>query len=141
VPELMGLIDVAPTLLEAAGVPVPSSWKGHSVMPLLNDAKARESWPNVQFIQISESMTGRAIRTPDWTYCVVDITGNTREAAAAVYHEYQMYDQRADPNELVNLAGREEYRAKARELREHLKKMIVAAGEPEPEIVEAKLYP
>lgn len=141
VPELMGLIDVAPTLLEAAGVPVPTSWKGHSVMPLLNDAKARESWPNVQFIQISESMTGRAIRTPEWTYCVVDITGNTKEAAAAVYHEYQMYDQRADPNELVNLAGREEYRAKARELREQLKKMIVAAGEPEPEIVEAKLYP
>jgi hypothetical protein len=59
---------------------------------------------------------------------------------AAAYHEYQFYDQRADPHELVNLAGRQEYRLKADELRQQLKKLIVAAGEPEPEIVPAKLY-
>ena len=140
VPELVGLIDVAPTLLEAAGVPVPSTWKGRSVLPLLNDAEARQSWPNQQLIQISESMTGRAIRTRDWTYCVADITGG-KEAAAATYNEYQIYDQRADPHELVNLAGRKEYRVKADELREQLKRLMASAGEPEPEIVQAKLYP
>jgi hypothetical protein len=48
-----------------------------------------------------------------------------------------MYDQRADPHELVNLAGRKEYREKADELREELKKLIVASGEPEPEIAPA----
>jgi hypothetical protein len=52
-----------------------------------------------------------------------------------------MYDQRADPHELVNLAGRKEYRQTADELREQLKKLIVASGEPEPEIAPAKLYP
>ncbi|GGG90649.1 sulfatase-like hydrolase/transferase [Silvibacterium dinghuense] len=141
IPELVGLIDVAPTLLEAAGVPVPSSWKGRSVLPLVNDPEARQGWVNEQFIQISESMTGRAIRTKDWTYCVADPSGDATQPAASSYHEYQMYDQRADPHELVNLAGRKEYRAKADELREQLKKLAVAAGEPEPEIVEAKLYP
>lgn len=141
IPELVGIIDVAPTLLEAAGVPVPSSWKGRSVLPLLNDYKAREEWPNQQLIQISESMTGRAIRTKDWTYCVADLSGSTKEAAATTYHEYQFYDQRADPNELVNLAGRKEYRAKAEELQQQLKKLLAAAGEPVPEIVPAKLYP
>jgi len=140
VPELVGLIDVAPTLLEAAGVPVPPTWKGRSVLPLLNDPDARQHWPNQQLIQISESMTGRAIRTPDWTYCVADITG-AKEQAATTYTEYQIYDQRADPNELVNLAGRKEYRVKADELREQLKKLLVAAGEPEPEIAPAPLYP
>jgi len=140
IPELVGLIDVAPTLLEAAGVPVPPTWKGHSILPLLNDSEARQHWPNQQLIQISESMTGRAIRTPDWTYCVADITG-AKEQAATTYTEYQIYDQRADPNELVNLAGRKEYRAKADELREQLKKLLIAAGEPEPEITQAKLYP
>ena len=140
IPELVGLIDVAPTLLEAAGVPVPSSWKGHSILPLLNDPEARQNWPNKQLIQISESMTGRAIRTPDWTYCVADITGGL-EPAAKSYTEYQMYDQRADPNELVNLAGRKEYRAKAAELSAELKKLLISAGEAEPEIVTAKLYP
>jgi arylsulfatase A-like enzyme len=140
-PELVGIIDIAPTLLEAAGVSVPASWKGRSFLPLLNDPGARQNWPNQQLIQISESMTGRAIRTKDWTYCVADLTGNTKEPAAAAYHEYQFYDQRADPHELVNLAGRKEYRTKADELREQLKKLLAAAGEPEPEIVPAKLYP
>lgn len=140
IPELVGLIDVAPTLLEAAGVPVPPAWKGHSVLPLLSDPEARQQWPNQQLIQISESMTGRAIRTPDWTYCVADISGE-KAAAAKTYTEYQFYDQRADPNELVNLAGRQEYRIKADELREQLKKLMKSAGEPEPEILPAKLYP
>lgn len=141
IPELVGLIDVAPTLLEAAGVPVPSAWKGHSVLPLLNDSEARQSWPNQQLIQISESMTGRSIRTKDWTYCVADFSGDTSHPAASSYREYQFYDQRADPHELVNLAGRKEYRAKADELRDQLKKLLVIAGEAEPEILDAKLYP
>ncbi len=141
IPELVGLIDVAPTLLEAAGVPVPPTWKGRSAFPLVNSYEAREKWENQQLIQISESMTGRAIRTKDWTYCVADLSGDTKKPAAASYHEYQFYDQRADPNELVNLAGRAEYRAKADELQAQLKKLMVAAGEPEPEIVPAKLYP
>ncbi len=42
--ELVGLIDVAPTLLEAAGVAVPASWKGKSLLPLVNEATARERW-------------------------------------------------------------------------------------------------
>ena len=128
--ELVGLIDVAPTLLEAAGVPVPPGWKVCSLLPLLNDPEARQSWPNQQLIQISGSMTGRAIRTKDWTYCVADPSGSTKEPAAVTYHEYQLYDQRADPNQLVNLAGRQEYRSQADEISKGLKKLLVAAGEP-----------
>jgi arylsulfatase A-like enzyme len=115
--------------------------KGTSLLPLLHDEKARADWPNEHLIQISESMTGRAIRTKDWTYCVAEITGTTNQQAAAVYQEYQMYDQRNDPYEQVNLAGRKEFRKQADELQAKLKKLIVAAGEPEPEIRAAKLYP
>jgi arylsulfatase A-like enzyme len=140
IPEIVGLIDIAPTLLEAAGVPVPPTWKGHSILPLLDGPEARQNWPNQQLIQISESMTGRAIRTPDWTYCIADVSG-AKASAAKTYTEYQIYDQRADPNELVNLAGRKEYRVKADELREQLKNLMIAAGEPEPEILPAPLYP
>jgi arylsulfatase A-like enzyme len=139
--ELVGILDIAPTILAACGVPAPASWKGRNIMPLVNDPKARKAWPNRQFVQISESMTGRSIRTKDWTYCVVDNTGDTKEKAATEYHEYQMYDQRADPAELVNLAGRTEYRAQADELRAQLLEMIAYAGEPAPTIVRQKLYP
>jgi arylsulfatase A-like enzyme len=141
IPELVGIIDVAPTLLEAVGVTVPATWRGRSVLPLLNDPEARQNWPNKQLIQISESLTGRAIRMKDWTYCVADPTGSAAAPSSQNYHEYQLYDQRADPNELVNLAGRKEYRQTSDELCAELKKLIVASGEPEPEIVPAKLYP
>ena len=139
--QIVGIIDIAPTILAACGVEAPASWKGHNLMPLLADVEARKAWPNQQFVQISESMTGRAIRTRDWTYCVADLSGSTADKAATEYHEYQFYDQRADPNELVNLAGRQEYKAKAAELRAELLKLIAAAGEPVPTIVPAKLYP
>lgn len=141
VPELVGMTDIAPTLLQAAGVPVPESWKGRSLMPLLNDATAREMWPNQQLVQISESMTGRAICTRDWTYCVADPTGATGQPDSTNYHEYQMYDQRNDPYELVNLAGRKEYRHVADELRGQLVKLMTDAGEAAPKIADAKLYP
>jgi arylsulfatase A-like enzyme len=141
IPEIVGLIDLAPTLLEAAGVTIPVTWKGRSAFSMINNPEARQEWPNQQLIQISESMTGRAIRTKDWTYCVADPSGDATKPAAATYHEYQFYDQRADPYELVNLAGRKEYRAKADELRGQLKNLLSAAGEAEPEIVDAKLYP
>jgi arylsulfatase A-like enzyme len=139
--EIVGIVDLAPTLLDAADVPIPESMKGHSFFPIVHDAKARSAWPNQQLVQISESMTGRSIRTKDWTYCVADPTGETKTPASTNYHEYQLYDQRNDPHELVNLAGRKEYRVISEELRGELKKLIVASGDPEPEIVLAKLYP
>ena len=139
--QMVGIIDVAPTLLEAVGVATPASMKGTSLMPLLRDEKARAAWPNEHLIQISESMTGRAIRTRDWTYCVAEITGTTNQMAAPVYQEYQMYDQRNDPYEQTNLAGRKEFRKQADELQAKLKKLMIAAGEPEPVIRPAKLYP
>jgi len=139
--QLVGTINVAPTLLEAASIPTPAGMKGRSVVPILRDPDARQAWPNRQLIQISESMTGRAIRTPEWTYCVADISGATDAPAANSYREYQMYDQRADPSELVNLAGRQEYRAKADELRDELTKLLAEAGEPAAAIQPAKLYP
>lgn len=139
--ELVGLVDLAPTLLEAAGVPIPSSWKGSSFLPLINNPTARLNWPNEQLIQISESMTGRAICTKEWTYCIVDPSGDNTKPAATHYREYQFYDQRADPNQLVNLAGRKEYRQQADHLMARLKKLMVTAGEAEPQIEIAKLYP
>lgn len=141
VPQMCGIIDMIPTLLEAAGVPVPSSWQGRSLMPLLHDAKARAAWDDTTYIQISESMTGRAIRTRDWVYCVADLSGDTSKPASDDYTEYQMYDVRNDPAELVNLVGRQEYKAKADELLALLKTRMAAAGEKVPEIKRAMLYP
>lgn len=141
-PEIIGNIDLTPTLLDSAGVSIPSSMKGKSVLPLLHSPQARQEWKNQALIQISESMVARAIRTREWTYCVVDpsLSGDN-VAASTHYEEYQMYNNFSDPAQLVNLAGRVPYRDAAKQLSEQLLEMIAAAGEETPTIRPARLYP
>jgi arylsulfatase A-like enzyme len=139
--ELVSIIDYAPTILDMAGVATAAGMRGKSLVPLVHDQKAREAWPNKKLIQISETMTGRAIRTPEWTYCVADVNEKTKQASSGNYREYQMYDQRSDPAELVNLAGRQEYVAQATKLREELKQLIIESGDPAPVLEANKLYP
>ena len=141
VPDVIGNINVMPTLLEATAVKVPASVKGKSFLGLTKEPAARRAWPNKELVQISEAMTARALRTKDWTYCVIDAQGRRSEKFSDRYVEYQMYSQADDPFEQVNLAGRQEYRAKAEELRSELKGMMSAAGEPAVEIEAVKHYP
>lgn len=136
--ELTGQVDVAPTLLEACGVAPPAFFQGRSAMPLVR--RRVDGWRNEVFIEISESMTGRALRTPEWTYVVAEPDGKSH-AAASSYMEYQLYDLAADPHQLVNLAGRSETRQASSELRERLRARMVEAGESAAEIVPAALYP
>ena len=140
-PEIIGNIHVMPTLLDAARIPIPATVKGTSVMPLLSQPEARKAWPNKELIQISESMTARALRTKEWTYCVIDAQGRRSEKFSDRYVEYQMYNQASDPFEQVNLAGRKEFRTTADKLREELKSMMAEAGEPAAEIEAVKHYP
>ena len=141
-PEILGNIDMTPTLLDSVGVAVPASMKGKSVLPLARSPQARQSWEEAQLIQISESMVARALRTREWTYCVADPSLNGgKDESSLHYQEYQMYNNFSDPAQLVNLAGRVEYRSASEALRQQLEAMIVASGEAKPEISPAKLYP
>lgn len=142
VPEIAGNIDLTPTLLDSVGVEIPATMKGKSLLPLIDDPQSRLNWKNQALIQISESMVGRAIRTDEWTYCVVDPGLNGSKASSSMrYKEYQMYNNYSDPAQLVNLAGRQPFKQAAAQLRAQLLGMIVESGEPEPEIEPATLYP
>jgi arylsulfatase A-like enzyme len=67
-PELISLIDLPPTLLEAAGLPVPESMQGVSFFPRV---ARRAPFPQEEvFFQISEDICGRGIRTDRWKYAV-----------------------------------------------------------------------
>ena len=99
---LFSTVDVAPTLIDAAGLPVPTHMAGESIMPVIRDARAR--WRDDVFFQISETETGRALRTDRWKY---GVTADYRpdEARSDIYEEAYLYDLQSDPYEMVNLAG------------------------------------
>ncbi|SDE07337.1 Arylsulfatase A [Paenibacillus sp. UNCCL117] len=134
--ELASLVDVPPTLLDAAGIGVPEQMQGRSLMPLVR--RERTDWPEEVFLQISESQVGRAIRTKRFKYSVsAPHKDAVADGGAESYTEEFLYDLTADPYELDNLAGLESYAEVAADLRERLIRRMVAAGEEAPEIVPA----
>jgi arylsulfatase A-like enzyme len=141
VDDVVSLIDLTPTLLDAAGANPPTTMRGKSLRPLVDNPAARKSWPSAAYIQISQSICGRAIRTPDWVYCAYDpaIPGGEAEYSRT-YTDFALYSLSGDPYEQVNLVGREMYRGICNQLRDQLKQMIVDHGEPEPAITPHLFY-
>lgn len=136
VDELVSIVDLAPTLLDAAGLPVPDEMQGRPVLPLLQGG--RRDWPEEAFVQVSEAQLGRAVRTRRWKYGVVapDKDGR-KEPASETYAEEYLYDLRADPYQLNNLAGLESHREVSRVMGERLVRRMVEIGEVEPTIEQA----
>ncbi|MEN6478552.1 MAG: sulfatase-like hydrolase/transferase [Anaerolineales bacterium] len=132
--ELVSLVDLPPTILDAACATVPESFQGHSLQPLVRGESA--DWPGDVFVQISESQVGRAVRTRRWKYAV-NAPGADGWAvpAAEVYEEQYLYDLEADPFEQHNLVGDPAYRAVADELAERLIQRMVAVGEARPTLL------
>jgi arylsulfatase A-like enzyme len=143
--ELVSLVDLPPTLLDAAGLPVPASMQGRSLMPLLRRQPC--DWPAEVFIQISESQVGRALRTARWKYAVYapDKPG-WQDAYAERYIEQFLYDLEADPYEQRNLVGLDTLQEVAADLRARLIRRIravegrAAVIEPAPVIRAGQMY-
>ena len=141
VDEVVSLLDLTPTLLDAAGIRPPSSMRGKPLKPLARDPEARSAWDSAAYFQISQSICGRGIRTREWCYCAFDPTVQHGEAEYGThYQDFALYSIAGDPAELVNLVGRPEYKDIADQLREELQKQIVAAGEPEAVIAPVYYY-
>lgn len=133
---LTSLLDLPPTLLDAAGIPVPPAMQGRSILPLIRHEKV--DWNEEVYIQISEAQVGRAIRTRRWKYSVrAEGLGGSEQPGADVYAEDCLYDLDADPYEMNNLAGLLSHRALADRLRERLLARMLRAGEAAPVIVPA----
>ena len=138
--ELVSLVDLPPTLVEAAGLEVPSSMQGRSILPLVRGR--REGWPEEVFVQISESQVGRAVRTRRWKYGVEAPGQKGGEVpAASAYREQFLYDLQADPYELENLIELESHQEVAAVMRQRLLQRMAAAGESIPCIEEMPVRP
>jgi arylsulfatase A-like enzyme len=139
--ELVSLVDLPPTLLDAAGIEVPDEMEGQSILPLLNKGGPLD-WPEDVFVQISESQTGRCVRTARWKYSVrcpdTDEQGvPVSKPDSDVYADDFLYDLDADPWELTNLIGMPTYREIVADMRRRLVARMTAIGEVEPRFIDA----
>lgn len=136
--EKVSLVDLAPTLLDACGLPIPEDMQGRSVMPYVLHEKREPSGKDI-FIQISESQVGRAIRTDRWKYSVEAPDKHpVKDSNSMEYTETFLYDLEHDPYELHNLIHSEAHAPVCRVLAEKLKKCMAEAGEEIPVILPAE---
>lgn len=118
--ELALLIDMAPTMLELAGVDVPGDMQGHSLLPQVADPSSplRDSFfmehlyghgpTPPAHIERSEG-----VRTRRWKYInYIEQSGPQAE---------ELYDLENDPLEMRNLAQNPEYRRQLDRLRQQWK--------------------
>ena len=113
--EMVLDVDIAPTLLDLAGVKIPQQFQGKSLLPLAKqeDPNFRKEWlyeyyeyPNPENVAVH-----RGIRTE--RYKLIHYYKDQPEA-------FELYDLQTDPKETQNLFGRAEYRTLQEHLRERL---------------------
>ena len=139
-PQLVSTVDLAPTLLDAAGLEAPSTMQGRSLMPLVR--RKPVSWPEEVLVQISEAEGGRAVRTQRWKYGITALDEKWWDyPSARRYREAYLYDLQHDPCELTNLINKESHQKVRQVMRDRLLRRMVEIGEPRPEVELAEPYP
>lgn len=132
-PALVEYIDIAPTLLELAGLPVPANVQGKSLVPLLT-GKAKTHRKQV-FIEYSENEEACLV-TERWKFIYCTGKRHRQDGYATGRplpgRTIQLFDLERDPDELTNLAQRPEQARRVTEftrlLAEHFKR---TARQPE----------
>lgn len=101
--KLCYLIDVFPTLCEMAGTDIPASVDGVSLVPVMQEDK-----PVRDYLYYSYMDNQRAISDGEWKLCEYHVNG---------VRTTQLFNLKADPWELNNLAGEKKYARLIKKLR------------------------
>jgi N-sulfoglucosamine sulfohydrolase len=144
---LVSTVSVMPTLCEIAGVAVPETVHGRSLVPLLRGGEGGDSeiFAEKTFHTYYDPM--RAIRTTRHklirnfeTTPAVEIPTDIRRSpivqanpgrfGRGLHPEVELYDLEEDPFETTNLGDSEAHAALRRELDERLLGWMVATGDP-----------
>ena len=117
--NLVSSLDLFPTLLDLADVPVPKGLSGLSLAPILkNPAKRLRFYVASECVGVggTKGMGHRMVRTDRWKYILTDV------------NEEVLFDERADPFEMANVAGLKANRAVLLKLRGYMKEWMDRVG-------------
>jgi arylsulfatase A-like enzyme len=119
-------IDLAPTLLDLAGLAAPSSMQGQSMTPLLRGEDRPANWRTASFYTYwGGEPRHYGLRTDRFTY--VKIGGVT-----------ELFDRKQDPHQRMNVAGNPEYASIMATLESELQQKIKAVMIAEEDLPQKK---
>jgi arylsulfatase A-like enzyme len=98
IPDPVRNLDLAPTLLDLAGIPIPQSFQGESLVPLLRStggqvARDHTTYASLPALLFRDAVLQESVGNGSWSF-VRDIDGSQRE---------RLFDLRVDPDEEVDL--------------------------------------
>ena len=117
VSDLVLNIDVPNTIADLAGVEVPQTWQGKSLMPLVNQETntIERDTVLIEHLWDFESIPpSEGVRTNEWKYFRY-VNNKKRE---------ELYHLKTDPSEVKNLIHKEKYKSIATKLRDKLEELI-----------------
>lgn len=98
--DVVGLIDVAPTIVDALGIAIPPSFTGRTLLPLARGA----SLP-------PRDVRAEILPTPDLNDTIrALVTGDGTEKIITATDRVEVYDLASDPGEQTNLAAKDAQR-------------------------------
>jgi arylsulfatase A-like enzyme len=127
VDALVELVDLAPTLLESAGIPVPSGMQGQSLMPLLTGAATR----NRDSVYTEYLDANALYDPPPLATCVR--TDKYKLSIFSKPRTGELYDLMKDPGEFNNLWNDPHYKDVQEQMLEVLVTRMIETTDPLPE--------
>ncbi|MDF0595250.1 sulfatase [Psychromarinibacter halotolerans] len=103
---LAELVDLAPTILEAADLPVPDRMQGQSLLPIATGAAPPDRHKDLVICDFNDSVGYSPV--PDRTQATMTFDGRWK---LVLYHSHdigELFDLQTDPGEFDNLFGKPE---------------------------------
>lgn len=124
--EMVQNIDFAPTMLDVAGVEIPSDIQGISLLPLLENVKSPEKWRPALYYHYheypAEHMVKRHYGIRTERYKLIHFYNDI--------DTWELYDLQNDIHEMNNLYGKPEYDEIVKQLKGELKQLQIQYDDP-----------
>lgn len=125
--DLVQTIDYAPTMLDAAGIPIPDFMQGISMLPLVDGRKIKGSGRTSLYYHFYEYYAD---------HTVLPHLGVRNKRYKLIYfytvNEWELYDLRKDPDEQRNLVHVDHYRKVLVEMKKELLRLRNVYDDHEP---------